>query len=317
MPEYTLQGQILGYLLCVVYTLLALGESVAVKAYAKRHGSGGMLMNAVIALFATLFFLFSDIVKGDGFCVPSAMLPIALINCLLFAAGFYFGFVAFKIGPFGLTRLISSFSLLFSIFYGIFFLHEDTTWLTYIAIVMVFAAMVLINYKSLAKQPKISNAGDDTKKSTDEAADANTVSLKWLLCLMVSVVANGFIVILTKLQQNMFNKICDNEFQIISIGGSFILLTVIGLIVDRDKLATVAKNGILYGGVSGLFNGAKNLITLLILPLLPLSVISPTKTGLGMVVAFLTAIFFYKERYTPLQIVGVALGAGAVVLLAL
>ena len=62
MPEYTLQGQILGYLLCAVFTLLALGESIAVKAYAKRYGSGGMLMNAVIAFFAALFILISDIV---------------------------------------------------------------------------------------------------------------------------------------------------------------------------------------------------------------------------------------------------------------
>ena len=298
--------QILGYLLCVVFTLLALGESIAVKAYAKRYGSGGMLMNAVIAFFAALFILISDIVEGGGFIVPLAMLPLALCNCLLFASGFYFAFLAFKIGPFGLTRLISSFSLLFSIFYGIFFLKEDTTALTYIGIALVFAAMVLINYKSIVKKP---TEGDE--------AEENGVSIKWLIYLMISVFANGFIAILTKLQQNVFEGVCDNEFQIISIGGSFILLAAIGLVIDRDKLGTVMKQGLLYGSISGLFNGAKNFVALFIYALLPLSVISPTKTGLSMVVSFLVAIFFYREKYSPLQILGVVLGAGAVVLLAL
>ena len=261
----------------------------------------------MIAFFAALFILISDIVEGGGFVVPMAMLPLALCNCLLFAAGFYFAFLAFKIGPFGLTRLISSFSLLFSIFYGIFFLEEETTALTYIGIALVFAAMVLINYKSLVKKP---NAGG-------EEAEENGVSLKWLVFLMISVVANGFIAILTKMQQNRFDGVCDNEFQIISIGGSFVLLAVIGLVIDRDKLGTVMKQGLLYGGISGLFNGAKNFVTLFIYALLPLSVISPTKTGLSMVISFLAAIFFYKEKYSPLQILGVVLGAGAVVLLAL
>ena len=47
----------MGYILIVVFTLLNLGESIAVRTYAKRHGSGGMLMNAIVALFAALFFL--------------------------------------------------------------------------------------------------------------------------------------------------------------------------------------------------------------------------------------------------------------------
>ena len=98
----------MGYLLIVVFTLLNLAESIFVKTYAKRHGSGGMLMNAIIALFASSFFLITD---EGGFYAPTEMLPYAIINALLYAAGFYSAFVAFKIGPYGLTRLISNFSL--------------------------------------------------------------------------------------------------------------------------------------------------------------------------------------------------------------
>ena len=295
----------LGYLLILVFTVLQLGESMVVKAYAKRFGSGGMLMNAIIALFAALFFLISDLVKPEtrGFYVPAQMLPLALINCCLFAAGFYFAFLAFKIGPYGLTRLISSFSLLFSIFYGIFFLHEPTTAMTYIGIAMVLVAMILINLESI--------------KEANGKGEENGVSLKWLIFLLISVFSNGFIAILTKMQQIRFDNACSNEFQLISIGGSFVILFVLGLIIDRDKLRGVAKNGLLYGLCAGLCNGGKNFVALIIYLCLPLSVVSPTKTAAGMISAFLVAALFYKEKYTVLQKIGVLLGIGAVILFAI
>ncbi|MBP3605135.1 MAG: EamA family transporter [Clostridia bacterium] len=284
----------LGYLLIAVFTLLNLTESVLVRNYAKKHGSGGMLMNAIVALFATLFFVITD---TDGFYAPIEMIPIAVLNAFLFGAGFYTSFLAYRCGPYGLTRLISNFSLLFSIFYGIFFLNEQPGITTYIGIVMIFAAMVLINYK---------------KKGEDEKG----VSLKWFICVTISLVANGFIAILTRMQQIRFNDTCSKEFQIISIGGSFLLLAVIGLILDRDKLARFLKHGVLYGIGAGIANGAKNFLTLVIYMLLPLSVVSPMKTGLGMLATFALALFVYKEKYSKKQIVGVILGVAAVLLLA-
>ena len=285
----------LGYLLIIVFTFLNLFESVFVRTYAKKHGSGGMLMNAIVALFATLFFVITD--KG-GFYAPAEMIPLAIVNAFLFGAGFYCTFAAYKCGPYGLTRLISNFALLFSIFYGIFFLNEVPKITTYIGIVMIFTAMVLINYK---------------KKSENEMG----VSLKWFILVMISLVANGFIAILTRMQQIRFNDTCSSEFQIISIGGSFILLAVIGLILDRDKLSYFLKHGTVYGIGAGICNGAKNFLTLVIYMLLPLSIVSPMKTGLGMLATFVLALCIYKEKYTRKQIIGVILGTFAVILLAI
>ena len=296
----------IGYLLIIVYTFLNLSESVFVRTYAKKHGSGGMLMNAIVALFATLFFLVTD---ADGFHAPLEMLPLAILNAFLFGAGFYCTFAAYKCGPYGLTRLIGNFALLFTIFYGIFFLGETPKITTYIGIVMIFAAMVLINYQK-------KEAATAKKADTEEEKEPG-VSLKWLILVTVSLVANGFIGILTRMQQIKFNDTCSSEFQIISIGGSFILLAVIGLILDRDKLPYFLKHGTVYGIGAGICNGAKNFLTLVIYMLLPLSIISPMKTGLGMIATFALALLIYKEKYTKKQIVGVILGAVAVILLAI
>ena len=288
---------LVGYSLILLFTLCNLGESIFVKEYAKRHGSGGMVMNAVIALFAALFFLVTD---QGGFYVPDGMLPLALINCCLFAAGYYLTFVAFRIGPYGLTRLISSFSLLFTVFYGTIFLKEPTTVFTYVGIALIVGAMFLINYRG---------------KGSDKSEGA--VSAKWLVCLLISVAANGFIGILTRMQQIKFNNSCDNEFQFISIGGSFIILAIMGIVMDRDKLGSVLRRGGLYGIGAGLCNGAKNLLVLAVYLYIPISTAGPLKTGLGMIAAYLVAVLLYKEKYTLTQKLGVLAGAVAIVLMAI
>jgi len=285
----------IGYLLILVHAVLTLGESVCVRAYARKQGSGGMLMNAIIALVSALFFVITDM---DGFHAPVEMFPLAVINAFLYGAGFYCTFAAFECGPFGLTRLIGNFSLTFTIFYGIFFLNEEPKIATYLGIAMIFAAMVLINYK---------------KKGENEMG----ISLKWFILSMISLAANGFSGVLTKMQQIRFDNTCSSEFQVVSIGGSFVILAIIGFILDRDKLGYVLKRGSIYGIGAGTLNGAKNFLTLVIYTLLPLSIISPMKTGLGMIGSFVLALCIYKEKYTRKQIIGVVVGALAVILLTL
>ena len=68
---------------------------------------------------------------------------------------------------------------------------------------------------------------------------------------------------------------------------------------------------------AGICNGAKNFVTLAVYLYIPISTAGPIKTGLGMVSAFVVALLLYKERYTKLQLIGVVLGAVAVVLLGL
>ena len=284
----------IGYILIVLFTLINLGESVIVRMYGRKHGSGGLILSAITSLFASVFFLVTD--KG-GFYAPTEMIWLAVINACLIGAGFYGTFAAYQNGPYGLTRLVSGFYLLFTIFYGIVFLKESTTVMTYIGIAMVIAAMVLINYKK-----------------SDEKSEKRG-SLKWLFWVLASTVANGFIGIITRYQQIRFEDACSNEFQFVSFLGGFVLLALIGLVVDRDKLGRVIKTGSLYGFGAGILNGAKNFLTLVIYLYLPLSIVSPLKMGLSLVGSFAVAFLMYKEKYTKKQLLGVAIGAAAIIIL--
>ena len=284
----------IGYILIVLFTLINLGESVIVRTYGRKHGSGGLILSAITSLFASVFFLVTD--KG-GFYAPTEMIWLAVINACLIGVGFYGSFVAYQSGPYGLIRLISGFNLVFTIFYGIVFLKEPTSALTYIGIAMVIAAMVLINYKK-----------------SDEKAEKSG-SLKWLFWVLASTVANGFIGIITRYQQIRFEDSCSNEFQFVSFFGGFVLLALIGLVVDKDKLGRVIKTGSLYGFGAGILNGAKNFLTLVIYLYLPLSIVSPLKMGLSLVGSFAVAFLMYKEKYTKKQLLGVAIGAAAIIIL--
>ena len=289
---------VIGYLLILVFALLNIGESVIVKSYASRYKSGGMLMNSLIALFAFIFVLITDIVSTDGFYFPPEMIPLGLVNCTLYAIGFYSMFLAFRVGPYGLSRLISNFSLLFSIFYGILVLHEDATAFTYVGILLIFVALFLMNRVGTAKNE-----------------DEGKISWKWIVYISATVISNGAIAILGRMQQIKFDNACTNEFQMISIGGSFVLLAIMGLIIDGDKLKDILAHGTLYGVGAGLINGAKNIVSLAVFLFIPISTASPMKTGVGIALTFLVSKVFYKEKYSVAQVVGVICGAAAVLML--
>ena len=290
--------EIVGYLLILAFALLNIGEGVIVKIYANRHKSGGMIMNSLIALFSFAFFFVTDIVSTDGFYFPLEMIPLGLINCTLYAIGFYSMFLALRVGPYGLSRLISSFSLLFSVFYGIVFLREDADVFTYVGIALIFVALFLMNYVGTARKE-----------------EEGRISLKWVLCIAATVISNGFIAILGRMQQIQFHDACTHEFQMISIGGSFVLLAIIGLIIDRDKLRSVLTHGVLYGVGAGVMNGAKNLVGLAIFLFIPMSTASPIKIGAGIALTFVVSKLFFKEKYSLVQIIGVVCGAVAVLML--
>ena len=288
--------ELIGYLLILLWLVLSSSEGIVVKRYAVRHQSGGMLMNGVICLFACVFFFLTD---KDGFSMPLELLPYGIASMLCYAAGFYSMFLAYKYGQFGLTGLLSKLTLFFPILYGILVLNEPTSWTIYVGFAVMIASTLLLVPKE------------------KENSGKRAFSLKWLIAVAVTIVSNGFISILTKMQQIRFDNAVSNEFLVLSLGGATIFLLSCGLITERDTLKEVMKTGIGYGAAAGLFNGAKNLTVIFIYLFVPLSIFSPVSACLGTISTYLLATFLYKEKYTQTQKMGVLLGAIAVVAFAL
>ena len=73
-------------------------------------------------------------------------------HCAIFAHAFDGNmYAALKVGSFGLTRLFTSFGVIISTFYGILFLGEPTTIMTYLAFSMILVSLFLMNYQKHAR----------------------------------------------------------------------------------------------------------------------------------------------------------------------
>ena len=208
----------MGYVLCIGFVLANLLEGIVVKNHSKKYGNGGTVVNALTCLFSMVFFIVTELFESDPFYFPWQIWIYGGISIIMFISGFYFTYVAYKIGPFGLTRMISTFSLIFPIVYGFAFLKEDTGAFKFIGIALMTVAAVLINLKS------------------DKSKEKQKITLKWVIYITISTVSNGMIAVLSKMQQIRFENKTSNEFMMISLFGAFLGLSVWGILTEKKAI---------------------------------------------------------------------------------
>ena len=273
------------------------GEVMLVRRYGKKHGAGGFLFNGVICLFAMIFFIVSD---TGGFHFPKGLWVYGIINAMLYAAGFYFAFVAYRVGNYLITHTIAGMSFVFPIIYGLFFLGETQNYMTYLALACTFASFFLMLYG----RPK------DKEKNEDK-----NFSFGWLIATLITLISNGFISILAKMQQAKLGTDINNEYMIITLSGATVFLLLLGFVKEWKELKHTFLKGSAYGAAAGLLNGLKNGANLAAIALIPLSVLTPLKMALNKPLNFLVSFFIYKERYTTLQYLSIGFGILSVVLM--
>lgn len=288
--------------MAVIYLLINAfahqGETMLVRRYGKKYGAGGFLFNGVICLFAMIFFVVSD--KG-GFCFPKELWVYGIINAILYASGFYFAYVAYRVGNYLITHTITGMSFVLPIFYGLFILGETQNYMTYLALTCTFSSFFLSLYSRTLKKDK-----NEEKKA---------FSFGWLIATLITLISNGFISIVAKMQQAQLGTDINNEYMIITLSGATLFLLVFGFITERKDLRRTFVQGGVYGAAAGLLNGIKNGANLAVIGLLPLSLLTPLRTAIKTPLNILIACLVYKEKYTPLQYVSIGLGILAGILM--
>lgn len=288
----------MGALLISLSLFLHQGESIVVKHYGKKYGKGGMFFNAIICFCALIYFIVTELfTKTDSFYFPAKLCMFGLISGIFYAIGFYAAYAALRLGSYGMTRLLSSFGTIIPIAYGILFLKESSTVFTYISVAMILFSLFLMNYQ----------------KPSDQ--DATKISFKWVLCVTCSVLANAGIAIVAKTQQMEYGTVCNNEFLILSYLIATASLIFFGFLYERKELQGVLKTGLLYGSLAGILSGINNLCGILTYLYVPISVVSPVKTALSLVLSFLISVLLYKEKFTKRQLLSVVIGIVAVILI--
>lgn len=282
----------MGYFFIVLKTIANISEGILIKKYNERHTAGGMFFTGILSLFALIFFCVSD---KNGFNFQTEMLVYSVAYGLIYCISYFLTFVALVCGPFTLSMLIISYSLVFPILFGIIFLHESVSVFTGIGFILLMISLFFVR-------------GNKDEKE-------NKFSVKWLIAIIIVMLGNGLLAIIQKMQQIKFNNECNNEFMIIGLAVSASVLMIGGMIKDRKQLKEIIRYGIPYAGTAGVANGINNLLTIAVNNLLPLSIVSPVFSGMRIVVSFLSATILFKEKYLKRQIFGVVIGVIALVFL--
>ena len=290
---------ILALLLATLGTAIHQIEGIMIKQYNKKHGTGGFFFTALISLFAMIFFLVTD---RNGLVFRAEMIPYGIASGAFYCMASILTYIALGCGSFVLTNLFLSYSLLFSVGYGLIVLKEPATLLTYIGLILMMISVFLVR-------------GKKEKASAKENAPRVKLSPKWVICVALSVIGSGMFGVMQKLQQVKFLKTCDNEFMIVTLLFSAITLFLIGIITNGKNLLHILRHGGIYASVAGLSNGATNLLNLVVNAMIPISIAAPTRSGVKIVMSFLISLIIFKEKLSKRQTIGVIIGAIALILL--
>lgn len=280
-------------LLIILKAMVHMVEGTLIKKYNSKYSEGGFLFTGIVSLFSMLFFVISD---TNGINFTGGIVPYGILGGICYSSASIFTYIALGCGSFALTMLILSYSLMFSIVYGIVFLNDPVSAFTYIGIILMLISIYLI---------KSENSTESAKKA---------ITPLWCAAIIISLFASGFLGILMKMQQVKFNDMYSNEFMIITLAFSAVSLIEIGLIKDRGNILYIMKNGGVYAALSGISNGVTNWLGLIVNMMMPISIVSPVSAGITNLITFLISLFIFKEKFNKKQIIGVIIATLALIL---
>lgn len=280
-------------LLIIIKTLVHMVEGTLIKKYNSKHSEGGFIFTAIVSLFSMVFFIITD---KNGLCFPPEIWIYAVLAGICYFLASIFTYIALGSGSFALTMLMLSYSLIFTIVYGIAFLKESASVFTYIGILLMLVSIYFVKADGHQKGVK------------------KNITPLWVVAMIISLCGNGFLGILSRMQQIRFNDEYTNEFMIICLAISSVVLFVFGLYKDWGKIIYILRYGGVYAAISGLSNGASNLLGLIVNTMMPISIVSPLSAGIKNLISFLFSVFIFREKLGKRQIIGVLMGTIALIL---
>lgn len=277
------------FLLIIVVAMVAL-QSVIQKQYNISAAiPNSTLFSAASSFTAMFFFILSSRFQLS---FSFELLPYSIGFALALSLAFVGQFLAIRHGSLSLTMLIVSYSLLVPTLYGIVVLRESLGNAGYAGIVLLLISLLLINIQT----------------------GSFSFSWKWLFYVVIAFLGNGLCSTIQKMQQLEFKGHYKNEFMILATLMAGVTLFVISVCNHRVSLIEV-KDAIRFAIPNGIANGTVNLLVLMLTGIIPNSILFPSVSAGGIVLGFVSATVFYKERLSCIQRVGYFLGALSVLLL--
>ena len=283
----------MNYVLLAIVTICCSVQQIFKKAYNVKKVGNVFVFSAASAFTAMIFFVISS--KGVFTILPPKVLPYSICFAMAYCLSTTTSMIAIKLGPLSISSLITSYSLIIPTFYGFIILEEPLKlWLMF-GIILLLISLFFINREKQGEEKKI--------------------TFKWCIFAFLSFIGNGMLSIIQKAHQTEFDGMYKNEFMIIALLITSLVLVIIAIIYDREKAFTGLKKGFwLYTGC-GVANGIVNLLVLILSGKMPASVMFPVISAGGVLMAAFVSVFIYKEFLSKTQWLGLMIGTVSIVLL--
>ena len=271
------------------------------------------------SLFATLLyglvlvcacFVIQVIIWGiNGFeqLIYPGTFVYALGFAICYVGGTVFSILAISNGPFAITSLVMSYSLMLPTLWSLIFYTSDNSPSVFVILGIVFMCISLFLVRN-------KNADDSMK-----------ITPRWIIFILINFVSNGGCNIFQTIfnEENKKNNIVIEPYKFLLVSMSivlvaFILIIAVYVIVNRKKnlVKPNMKQLIGYGCATGISNTIANTLVLLVAGIsIPAYILFPLDTVGQLTLVFLVSVMFFKEKYTRLQYVGYFIGMASVVLL--
>ena len=284
-------------LLALLASAVSLTEGILIKKRDGTYDKEGFCFTAIVSFFSMLFFVVKNLITvGRPFSFTPELLPYAIAGGICYASASFLTYIALGCGSFTLSMLILSYGGLFSIGYGLLFLKETVSPFAIAGIVAILVSLFLTR--------PVKKEGEKKK-----------VTLKWIVSIGISFVGSGMLGVLMRVQQIRFETVHDNDFMIITLALSALLLFIAGAVRNKRELGAAIRAGGIWAVLAGISNGVTNGLSLVVTTMLPLTLVSPIKAGSKILLSFLLSLFLFREKFSLRQLVGVGVGTAALILL--
>ena len=276
------------YLLVTLSALLIAVNSASSKRYSDVQGSGtssGMMFNLLTGVIATVFFL-----ALTGFTPAFSWFSLicALLSALATLLYLVLGFRVINAG--GVTTytlFLMAGGMVLPYIYGVLFLDEPLTAFRIVGILLILAALFLVNPSSAKLKPSF-----------------------YAVCVVVFAL-NGFVSIMSKFHQAAtdFPIVDSTDFAVYqSIGRVVMGALLLWLLPGREKPLKLPSLSISWTVLLSAVSFAVSFLLILITAVnLPASVLFPFITGGSVIFSSLLGAVFFKEKLTLPRLAAIGL----------
>ena len=230
-------------------------------------------------------------------------LPLMLILGLLFISGFNFVSRTVKYFGIAISSVAQRMSLGLSVPFSIWFYNDPYTSLTLLGIALALASVVLINIPAKHQEVALSSDDSASKNTSDAPNNAKKELPKWVfLYPIITFLVSVFIeIILQYLHEVHEMQPAVESIVLFALAGTFGL---VGIVVMRQRL--VWKN-LIAGVALGIPNYFSIYFLLRALEDWNGSVVYSVNNITVVALSAVLGYFFFKERLTPLNALGIVL----------